>query len=454
MIKSLYARIVLTFLASVAAGITIVYFVANGLFTKELNETLQSSATAFSRDLVRIYETLPFDEADALVSQMNQLPFYYVRIYDETGLLRSYLPPNGPPIAAVTPEQVRQVVGGEMYRNVPQSPDQFVIGLPFQTARGTHALFAQPIYPTSSLLAKWILTILAYSFAAGSIFLLIAAPFLVRPLKKLTKATKRLAEGNFDVKLDIKQQDELGTLARSFEDMARELNQLERMRRDFVSNVSHEVQSPLTSISGYAKALQTIDLPDRERKRYLDIIIAESDRVSKMGDKLLKLALLESQPHPLQTAAFKLDEQIRRVIVACQPQWSAKNIRFELDLPAVTLTADQDQISQVWTNLLGNSIKFSPEGGTIAVSIEQGAKDVTVRIADTGIGIAPEDQKRIFERFFKADRSRNRRQSGSGLGLAIVKQIVSLHHGGIRVESEPGKGTTVVVTLPQPPPHA
>lgn len=277
---------------------------------------------------------------------------------------------------------------------------------------------------------------------------LVAAMFLVRPIKKLTKATRHIAGGDFNVKLNIKQKGELGTLARSFEEMMHDLQQLEQMRREFVSNVSHEVQSPLTLISGYALALKQADITDDERSRYLDIIIAEADRMSKMSDSVLKLSLLESQSQQLRLVTFSLDEQIRRVIIAIQPQWSARNIRFELNLKAVRIMADHDQLNQVWTNILGNSIKFSADGGVISVSMKQDIKNVTVRISDTGIGISPEDQKRIFERFFKADRSHSRKYGGSGMGLAIVKQIVALHQGDIRVESEPGRGTTINVTLP------
>lgn len=218
--------------------------------------------------------------------------------------------------------------------------------------------------------------------------------------------------------------------------------------------MSHEVQSPLTSISGYAIALKKVALTEDERNRYLDIIIAEAERMSKMSDSLLKLSLLESQSQQLRLITFSLDEQIRRVIVAIQPQWSARNISFELDLKPVIVWADHDLLSQVWTNLLGNSIKFSKDDSVITVSITQELNNVTVRISDTGIGISPEDQERIFERFFKADRSHSRKYGGSGMGLAIVKQIVSLHQGDIRVESEPGNGTTFIVTLPITTPTA
>jgi signal transduction histidine kinase len=324
-----------------------------------------------------------------------------------------------------------------------------LLGLRLKTEMGMKAMFVEPLmYPSVSFAQKWLFTFLTYSLVTGSLLILVASIFLVRPIKKLTKATRRIAVGDFNVKLNIKQKGELGTLARSFEEMMHDLQQLEQMRREFVTNVSHEVQSPLTSISGYAIALKQVDIADNERSRYLDIIIAEADRMSKMSDSLLKLSLLESQSQQMRLVTFSLDEQIRRVIVAIQPQWSARNIRFELNLKTVRLLADQDQLNQVWTNILGNSIKFSKNGSVINVSIKQDIKSVTVRISDTGIGISLEDQKRIFERFFKADRSHSRKYGGSGMGLAIVKQIVSLHQGDIRVESEPGQGTTVIVTLP------
>lgn len=295
---------------------------------------------------------------------------------------------------------------------------------------------------------KWLVNFVVYSLLSGSLVILVAAMFVVRPIKKLTNATRRIAAGDFNVKLNIKQKGELGALARSFEEMTHDLQQLEQMRRDFVSNVSHEVQSPLTSISGYALALKQMNIPESERGRYIDIIIGEAERMSKMSDSLLKLSLLESQSQQLRFTTFSLDEQIRRVIVALQPQWSARRINFDLQLTAATLTADYDLLSQVWTNLLGNSIKFSGDGGVISVHTKQDNKSVTVRVSDTGIGVAPEDQKRIFERFFKADRSHSNKYNGSGMGLAIVKQIVLLHQGDIRVESELGAGTSFIVTLP------
>ncbi|MEC0231777.1 sensor histidine kinase [Paenibacillus alba] len=448
MIKSLYIRVVLTFLVSVIAGTVIAFYVSTWIFEEKLNVNAQINSRNFGQDVVRIYKTLPLREADAFVSEMKQLDSYYIRIYEATGQFQSYGKLNGHKPVMVTMEQLKKVIDGGVVQETPNGIATVLLGLPLKTEMGTKAMFLETLAPPSaSFVAKWGLIFAICSLIAGSLLILVASVFLVRPIKKLTKATKRIAAGDFNVKLNIKQTSELGTLARSFEEMMHDLQQLEQMRRDFVSNVSHEVQSPLTSISGYAQALKQVNLADHERSRYLDIIIAEAKRMSKMSDSLLKLSLLESQSQQLRLATLSLDEQIRRVIVALQPQWSARNIHFELDLQTVKVTADHDQLNQVWTNILANSIKFSKDGGVINVSILQDIKNVTVRISDSGIGIPLEDQKRIFERFFKADRSHSRKYEGSGMGLAIVKQIVSLHQGDIRVESEPGQGTTFIVTL-------
>ncbi|MGG0663217.1 HAMP domain-containing sensor histidine kinase [Viridibacillus arvi] len=449
MTRSLYTRVVLTFLLSVIGGTIIAFFMSTWVFKDKLNENLKIPLLHFGQDIVRIYETLPLREAESFVSGMKQLDSYHIRIYDETGQFQSYGSLNGHNPVIVTDEQLKEVLDGNIVQVNPNGVASFFLGLPLKTEMGTRAMFVEPLAPPSSTFTRnWAITFLTYSLIAGSLLILVAAIFLIRPIKKMTQATRRIAAGDFNVKLNIKQNGELGTLARSFEEMTHDLHQLEQMRRDFVSNVSHEVQSPLTSISGYALALKQVELTDKERSRYLDIIIAEADRMSKMSDSLLKLSLLESQAQQFQLVTFNLDEQIRRVIIAIQPQWSARNIHFKLNLKAVRLIADYDQLNQVWTNLLGNSIKFSKDGGVINVNIEQDNKNVMVRISDTGIGISLADQKRIFERFFKADRSHSRKYGGSGMGLAIVKQIVSLHQGDIRVESELGRGTTIIVTLP------
>jgi signal transduction histidine kinase len=449
MIKSLYIRMVLAFFTVVVVGTVLAFFVAVWVFEEKLNENLQTLLLNFGQDTVRVYEALPTDEAESYLSEMKQLDSYYIRIFDETGQFRSYGTLIDHTPANVTTERLKQVLAGGLVQVNSNGVSAILLGLPLQTESGVQAMFVEPLTPPSTaFLKRWIYSFIIYFLLIGSLMILIASVYLIRPIKKLTKATKRIARGDFDVKLNIKQTGELGDLARSFEQMTNDLRQLEQMRRDFVGNVSHEIKSPLTSISGYAAALKADDLPANERRRYLDIIIEEAKRMTGMNDGLLKLSLLESNSQLLQPSTYSLDEQIRRVIVLLQPQWSAVNIGFDLQLTPVKITADYELLSQVWSNIIVNAIKFSGADETISIVIGQDASNVVVSITDQGIGIAPEDQKHIFDRFFKADRSHKRKNNGSGIGLAIVKQIVLLHGGNIAVKSQPGVGTTISVTLP------
>lgn len=266
---------------------------------------------------------------------------------------------------------------------------------------------------------------------------------IIEPIKKITK-------GDFSVKIRNEEQydGEIGVLVKSINEMADELNTMERMRQEFVSNVSHEIQSPLTSIKGFALALQDDYLTDEKRKHYLTIIETETTRLSKLSHNLLKLTLLESEEYVPERVTYRLDQQLKQIVLNCEPLWSEKEIELELSLEKMYITADEESMSQVWINLLSNSIKFTPNGGTITIQLMQNGEQAEVRIRDTGIGISEEQRGHIFERFYKADSSRNRAFGGSGLGLAIVKKVIDLHQGEIQVESVVGDGTEFIISIP------
>ncbi len=265
---------------------------------------------------------------------------------------------------------------------------------------------------------------------------------------RITDVLEQIARGNFDVLLDTRDRDVHHDFAEAINDMAKKLGSLETMRQDFISNVSHEIQSPLTSISGFAALLKKDDLSNEERHRYADIIEAESKRLSSLSSNLLKLSSLDNNKIPLNKREFRLDKQLKAVALMLEPQWSVKNITMEADLMKCYLLGDEDLLSQAWVNLLHNAIKFTPEGGQISITSSSEGKTAVVKIADTGVGIKPEDQIHIFERFYKADKARDRSLGGNGLGLSLVKKIVELHDGRVTVESEIGRGTTFSVYLP------
>jgi signal transduction histidine kinase len=348
-------------------------------------------------------------------------------------------------------DAILQVLRGEDYWKLQESikwtPDIPVAGVPFPFHGKEYALFLQPQLPHPvSEFYKVAPTLLLTVLAVGSLLTLVASRYVVKPLQVMTHATQRLASGDFRVRLNLKRRDELGTLAVSFNRMADALERLEQMRREFVSDVSHEIQSPLTSMRGFAKALQEEGITETERKEYAAVIQQESERLSRLSDQLLQLASLDSEHHPFHPRPIRLDEHIRQVIVSSEPQWSAKAFTWDLDLPATTVIGDKDQLQQVWTNLLDNAIKFTPSGGNIRIQLSQEASFVRILLSDTGIGMSETVRQRIFDRFYKGDDSRS--GSGSGIGLALVKKIIERHGGTITVRSREGEGSTFVVTLP------
>ncbi|MEK5434958.1 MULTISPECIES: sensor histidine kinase [Paenibacillus] len=269
--------------------------------------------------------------------------------------------------------------------------------------------------------------------------------------KSVIEGIRRISKGDFDVVLEQNREyREFGEIVESINEMASELSQMETMRQDFISNVSHEIQSPLTSIRGFALALQDETLSMESKRHYIDIIVAESTRVSGLSDNLLKLSALESGNFPFENQVYRLDKQLRDTILASEPQWLEKNIEVEAELEEVNVTAVKDLMTQVWTNLLHNSIKFTPENGCIHIKLRTVDERVEVEIQDSGIGISEEDLPRIFDRFYKADKARTASGGGSGLGLSLVKKIVELHNGKVTVTSRPGEGTAFVVSLPMP----
>jgi signal transduction histidine kinase len=448
MIKTLYVRIVCTFLAVIIFSLLSAFFIGFFLFKKEINHIGQNDMIAVGEEIIRLYEQTKPDDRDTFIKRMVNVSAYPVHIYDASGNVTIY-GLNNTSNVQIAPEAVQQVLRGQYYRS-PGEVEQTFIGIPFPFEGAPHAMFMQFSSQNENIINRMVLLVLLLALLIGSLCILIAARYLVKPIQALTQATKRLAKGDFNVEIKTKRMDEMGALTQSFNEMASELKQLELMRQDFVSNVSHEIQTPLTSISGFAMAMKNSSLvAESDRFYYLDIIIAESGRLSRLSDNLLKLASLDSEHHPFEASTYNVDEQIRQIVVTCEPQWSAKGIRIDLELAAaVKITADRDQLNQVWMNVLGNSIKFTPAGGHIEIRVSHSVNEICFVITDSGIGIAPEQLDYVFERFYKTDLSRNRDIGGNGLGLAIAKKIVDLHHGSIEMKSQVGQGTTVVVQLP------
>ncbi len=287
------------------------------------------------------------------------------------------------------------------------------------------------------------------SFLAVFVLMTTFASFrLSKPVQVLTRAHEQVQEGDFSVRLPDNIPGEMGELMRSFNDMTEALGSTAYLQKDFISSISHEFKTPIASIRGFAKLLQMPGVTDEQKAEYIDLIAKESERLSRLSETLLRLSALEQQNALASLSSFSLDEQLRQVILRLEPAWSARDIGWQIDLNEVTLTSDQELLNQVWVNILQNAIKFSPEGSDIEVRVFREGNAI-VEIQDHGCGMSEEAQKRIFDKFYQADKSR--RQEGVGLGLSLVKRIVDLMGGAVTVTSALGEGSTFRVELPISP---
>lgn len=289
------------------------------------------------------------------------------------------------------------------------------------------------------------------SAVIGLIFARLFSDPPLRPFRQLIDAIDRLAKGDFSARIHLNSPlnpYEFVQLTESFNKMAEELGNTEILRTDFIHNFSHEFKTPINSMRGFAKILQQGDCTPEEQKEYLDIIVRESERLSALATNVLNLTRLENQSAPPEQAEYDVAEQVRHTLLLLESKWSAKNLEPELELPDHLLfTASADLLGQVWLNLLDNAVKFSPEGGKLAVTLqEDGSGALRFTVTDEGPGMDETTQKHIFDKFYQGDTSHA--TEGNGIGLAIVKKIVDLMGGTVTVLSTPGSGSTFTVTLP------
>ena len=282
----------------------------------------------------------------------------------------------------------------------------------------------------------------------GSIVFLIVADIIVKPISRLTKVTDELAKGNYKVRVNYEGKDEISSLYASFNQMAVRLAKQETIRQQFISDVSHEFQTPLTAISGFATILKNENLTDEQRQKYADIILFNSNRLSHLSKNMLQLTLLDGEDTSLDKSEFALIEQLNRVIEMEDNAALSKDIEIEFIHPKkeFIIEADESRMEQVWINLLSNAIKYTNEHGVVTVEVRRTPTELQVRFEDTGVGMSQDAISHIFERFYRQDKSRT--IEGNGLGLSIVKRIIDLHHYKIDVESQEDVGSVFTVYIP------
>lgn len=285
-------------------------------------------------------------------------------------------------------------------------------------------------------------------FAALLVSLLLSRR-IVAPVRTLTDASLKIAEGHYDKRVEVNGSDEIAQLATRFNQMATQLEQVETMRRQLIGDVTHELRTPLTSIKGYMEGLVDGVLPTTPET--FDDIRREADRLSRLVDDLQELSRVEAKAYSLDVRSVAVSNLVQTTVKRLSPQATAKRISLHSSLPAdlPPALADEDRITQVLVNLVANAIQYTPEGGNVTISAARQSDKVLISVKDSGIGIPPEHLPNLFTRFYRVDKSRSRQAGGgSGIGLTIARHLVEAHGGQIWAVSDgDGQGSTFVFSL-------
>lgn len=296
-------------------------------------------------------------------------------------------------------------------------------------------------YAIDWLLRDWelplIVELLVVCLVLGSGVTSLISRIFMSPIKKLCKAMERVADGDFSVHLDTESSSkEIREVSSGFNMMVNELAATEILQTDFVSNVSHEFKTPINAIEGYSMLLNGSDNLDEEQQRYVEKILFNTRRLSSLVGSILLLSKLENQSIPTNQSRYRLDEQIRQSVVALEPAWASKDIEFDVDLDSIEYMGNETMMRHVWDNLIGNAIKFDPQGGMVRIRLKKGEEGIVFTVDDSGPGISEEEKKHIFDKFYQGDSSH--KEEGNGLGLSLVKKILTAENGSIRAENIPG----------------
>ncbi|SEO52058.1 Signal transduction histidine kinase [Amphibacillus marinus] len=443
MIRSLYWKFVVTFITGVVGSLLATYFIISVFFQDEW--FFRSELERSTDHVVELLELVDTEDRSRLLALLNNIGTSPV-VLDQVG---EHVDGNREATFFNEDMIVRmnQLPQSEIMLFVPQEQSLVrVVGINLDNEL---ILFVKIDFNNEFTSSRRLtLNALFLVLLIGSTFIILVSKYFVSSIRKVTNAAEQLATGDFSVRLTTERQDEVGRLMHSFNKLAKALANMDEVRETFVSNVSHEMQSPLTSIKGYARAIQDGMINYDDQTEYLAIIYQEADRLSRLSDNLLRMASLDSEKHPYRPEWYRLDEQIRRVVLSTEPLWKEKDITIELDLNLEKIMADQDLMEQVWLNLLVNAVKYNREQGSVHISTYMEGDHHVVRVNDTGIGIPEPAIPYLFDRFYKVDQARSATNSGSGLGLSIVKKIILLHRGSIDVVSKLDVGTTFFIRIP------
>ena len=456
--KTLYRQFISAAIIILVCSVGIGFALANVVYFTFTKEKVDEQNVEVAWEVVRILENLHGSEEamHAYLSSIGKLG-YQVFIVNESGD-QAYF--GGDFLNEEMPKEVlADVLDGAVYHGMQDFSGSFLmmnhfsndvqntVGVPFSVEGEQYGLFLRP---NNKMLFSDIHTVLAGFVVAIALVSVIGVALmarqLIRPITQLTEATKAVSRENFHYTLDISRKDEIGQLAESFNLMQRQLAHNDEARKAFISDVSHDFQSPLMNIQGYADLLRGDEVDGKERLEYLAIIDRESKRLSNLTKQLLLITSLDQATYPLKFRKLRIDEQIKESIRKSRWRLSEQAIELSYKLEEASAYADEELLVNVWDNLLSNAIKYNSPGGSIFITCRRIDDEIEVVFRDTGIGMSPGVQEQVFERFFRVDEAR--KKDGTGLGLAIVKQVVALHEGAIGLESKPGMGSAFTIRLP------
>lgn len=307
--------------------------------------------------------------------------------------------------------------------------------------------FVLNLFVTSSVVIPSLIWMLLFSIVLGTVINAYLSKWILLPISNLSNAMNNVAGGDFAVMLQSRSKiPEIKNMYANFNLMVRALKATATLQNDFVSNVSHEIKTPINAIEGYATLLQDQPQSDEEKLEYIDKILFNTRRLSGLVSNILLISKVENQTIHVEKQAYRLDEQIRQSILALEQKWSEKSIEFDIDMEPVEYCGNESLMLHVWTNLIANAIKFDPYGGMIRIRLKADAKGIEFAIEDSGPGISAAAQKHIYDKFYQEDNSHT--AEGNGLGLALVKRILDTCGGEIQIKSNLDCGSRFTVTLP------
>ncbi|MCR8855027.1 HAMP domain-containing sensor histidine kinase [Lysinibacillus fusiformis] len=453
--KTLYSKFVMTTLLVMVGSLCLGFLATNTYYHQVVKEKNDTKNVVIAQEIVQYIETAKPEDLNNYFMTLGEIGYQiYVTAGEEGHFFGGDYRDK-----TLSASVVERVLNGEVYHGMRDFPKEtFVtgffanelintIGVPFTYENRSYALFVRPdirllFSEVHTLLGGLMLVMIVLSLLAMLLF----AKALIRPITKLTAATQQLAHEKFDTVLDIDRNDELGQLATSFNIMTEKLQENDRVRKEFISNVSHDFQSPLLNIQGYVDLLKNPLLKEKERQEYAAIIELETKRLSTLTKQLLLLTSLDQSTRIVKRERYQLDEQLKESVRKYRWQMEEAQLQITYKMEQVIFNGDAGLLQNVWDNLLTNAIKYNVEGGQIHLDLQQKPASLAILVEDNGIGMTADQLAKVYDRFYRAETSRTKQ--GTGLGLAIVKQIVELHGGTVHIESAVNEGTKVYIDLP------